>query len=88
MTPLYTIMKLYYTSFYGNGDSKAYSAVKDIYGPGKPIKKFECVGHYQKRVGSRLRNSKKNTKGLGGKGKLPNTKIDTMQNYCFTFKCR
>ena len=32
-----------------------------IYGPGKPIKKFECVGHYQKRVGSRLRNSKKKT---------------------------
>ena len=31
---------------------------------------------------------KKNTKGLGGKGKLPNTKIDTMQNYCFTFKYR
>ena len=44
--------------------------------------KFECVGHYQKRVGSTLRNlKKKNTKGLGGNGKLTNTKIDTMQNY-------
>ena len=52
---------LYYTSFYGDGDSKAYPAVKDIYGPSKPIKTFEFVGHYQKRVGSRLRNLKKKT---------------------------
>lgn len=32
---------LYYTSFYGDGDSKAFAAVKDIYGDGKPIKKQE-----------------------------------------------
>ena len=51
-----------YTSFYGDGDSKAYPAIKDTYGPTKPIKKFECVGHHQKRVGSRLRNLKKKTK--------------------------
>ena len=36
---------LYYTSFYGDFDNKAYPAVKDIYCPTKPIKKFECVGH-------------------------------------------
>ena len=40
---------LYYTFYYGDHDSKAYPAVKDIYGPNKPIKKFECVDHYQKR---------------------------------------
>ena len=51
--------RLYYTSFYADGDSRAYSAVKEIYVPAKPIKTFECVGHYQKRVGSRLRNLKK-----------------------------
>ena len=34
---------LYYPSFYGDGDSKAYHAVKDIYGPIKPIKEFERV---------------------------------------------
>ena len=28
---------LYYISFYGDGDSKRYSAVKDIYGPTKPV---------------------------------------------------
>ena len=75
---------LYYTSFYGDGDSKAYPAVKDIYGPSKPGKTFECHGHYQKRVDSRLRNLKKknqNTKGLRRNEKLTNTKIDIMQNY-------
>ena len=29
------------------------------------ILKLECVGHYQKRVGNRLRNLKKKGKGLG-----------------------
>ena len=73
---------LHYTSFYGDGDSKPCPALKDIYGRSKPIKKFECVGHYQKCVGSRLCNLKtKNTKGLGGKRKFTNTKIGTMQNY-------
>ena len=76
--------ELYYSSFYGDGDSKAYP-VKYIYGPSEPIKKFECVGHYQKRVGLGLRNLKKkkntHTKGLRGKGKLTNTKVDTVQNY-------
>ena len=49
---------LYYTSFYGDGESKAYPAVKDIYGPSKPINKFECVDHSRKRISSRLRNLK------------------------------
>ena len=53
---------LYYTFYYGDHDSKAYPAVKDIYGPNNPIKKFECVDHYQKGVGSRLCNLKKKNK--------------------------
>ena len=32
---------LYYTSFYEDNESKAYLAIKDIYGPSKPIKNFE-----------------------------------------------
>ena len=52
---------LYYNSFYGDGGSNAYSPAKYMYGSTKPIKKFECVGLYQKRVGSRLRNLKKIT---------------------------
>ena len=36
-----------YTEYYGDGDSKAYSKVRNIYGD-KEVVKFECVGHYQK----------------------------------------
>ena len=52
-----------YTGFYGDGDSKAYTEVKDIYGKDS-VTKFECIGHYQKRVGTRLRKLKKRVKGL------------------------
>ena len=47
-----------YTGFYGDGDGKAYPSVKDTYGVDSVIK-FECIGHYQKRVGNRLRKFKK-----------------------------
>ncbi|GFW10063.1 uncharacterized protein TNCV_4208281 [Trichonephila clavipes] len=42
--------------------------------------KYECIGHKQKRVGSRLRKLKKSTKGIGGKGKMTDKFIDTLQN--------
>ena len=71
----------YYIYFYGDGDSKAFPSVENVYGPSKKMKKRECIGHYQKRVGTRLRKLKKNTKGLGGRGRLTDTKIDTLQNY-------
>ena len=67
--------KLYYTSFCGDGDSKSYTAVKDFYGPSKPVQKFECIGHYQKRIGCRLRKIRKDKK-LGGKNRLTNSIID------------
>ena len=54
----------HYTGYYGDGDSKAYSEVRNIYGD-KKVETFECVGHYQKRVGTRLRKLKKDSKGLG-----------------------
>ena len=73
---------LYYTSFYGDGDSKAYPAVKEVYKNGhKTITKYECISHYQKGVGCRLRKLKKNVKGLGGKGSLTDANIDALQNY-------
>ena len=53
-----------FTKYYGNGDSKAHEAVKFIYGLYCVIKKLECIGHYQKRVGCRLRRLKKGLKGL------------------------
>ncbi|GFU81055.1 uncharacterized protein TNCV_1117071 [Trichonephila clavipes] len=57
---------LRYTSYYEEGDSKAFNNVKDIYGYDSVVK-YEYIGHVQKRVGSRLRKLKKSTKGLGGK---------------------
>ncbi|GFT89201.1 uncharacterized protein TNCV_3085771 [Trichonephila clavipes] len=67
---------LRYMSYYGDGDSKAFNNVKDIYGYDSVVK-YECIGHVQKRV----RKLKKCTKGLGGKGKLTDKFIDTLQNY-------
>ena len=50
---------LYYTSFYGDGDSKVFPAMENAYGLEKPVKKYECICHYQKRAGTRLRKKKK-----------------------------
>ena len=71
---------LKYTHFYGDGDSKSFKVVENIY-PDKKVIKYECIAHYQKRVGNRLRKLKRNTPGLGGTGNLPNVTIDMLQNY-------
>lgn len=70
--------KVRYMEYYGDGDSKAYSTVKETYAPDL-VKKRECVGHYQKRVGTRLRALKKKN----GKIMKPVTDvvIDKLQNY-------
>ena len=67
--------------FWGWG-SKAFGEVENTYeAKGVTVVKKECVGHVQKRVGTALRKLKKETKGLGGKGKLTNAMIDRLQNY-------
>ena len=71
-----------YTEYYGDGDSKAYSTVRNIY-EGKEVEKFECIGHYQKRVVTRLLKLKKNNKGLG---ELTKPIIDKLQNTVVNFK--
>lgn len=71
---------LEYTEYYGDGDSKAFMNVKDTYGENSVVK-LECIGHIQKRVGSRLRKLKTTTKGLSGRGKLTDAFIDRLQNY-------
>ena len=53
-----------YVKYPGDGDSKSYLTVKNVY-EGLEIKKLECVGYYQKRIGTRLHNLKKKAKGLG-----------------------
>ncbi|GFW90265.1 uncharacterized protein TNCV_2121321 [Trichonephila clavipes] len=66
--------------FFGDGDSKGYASVKDIYGK-NTVAKYECIGHIQKRVGTKLRKLKSKRKDLGGRGKLTDAFIDKLQNY-------
>lgn len=70
---------LYYV---GDGDSKTYTGILKAapYGETEVIKK-ECVGHIQKRMGTRLRGCKKTHGNLGGKGKLTDKLIDKLSVY-------
>ncbi|GFX72704.1 uncharacterized protein TNCV_4062991 [Trichonephila clavipes] len=47
----------------------------------KNYTKYECIGHIQKRVGTKLRKLKSKRKDLGGRGKLTDAFIDKLQNY-------
>ena len=40
--------------------------------------KYECLGHYQKRVGNRLRKLRQRVKGLGGKDKTTEVARQTL----------
>ena len=53
-----TKANLYYTSFYGDGDSNAFLVVENAYVPEKPVKKYDCIDHCQKRIGTDLRKKK------------------------------
>lgn len=80
---------LRYNPFIGDGDSKSYKKVcKDKpYGKDIVITKEECIGHVQKRMGTRMRNVLKkhqgiklsDGKGLGGLGRLTLQRIDYFQ---------
>ena len=82
---------LRYFEFLGDGDSKAHKQLleKKVYGDSITIEKLECVGHIQKRMGSRLRNIKKkfgknalpDGKSIGGQGGLTKKIIDSFQVY-------
>ena len=54
---------LSYSEYYGDGDSKSFTKVKDTY-EGLTVKKLECVGHVKKRLGTRLRALKRKKKGI------------------------
>ena len=60
--------KLRYTSYIGDGDSKAFNevVVSDPYND-ITISKLECIGHIQKRVAGRLRKMCKNQTDSKGK---------------------
>eukprot|EP00112_Aurelia_sp_Birch-Aquarium-sp1_P014509 Seg314.3 transcript_id=Seg314.3/GoldUCD/mRNA.D3Y31 product="hypothetical protein" protein_id=Seg314.3/GoldUCD/D3Y31 len=81
---------LRYTEFLGDGDSKAHKELtaEKVYGD-IPVTKLECVGHIQKRMGTRLRSLKSRSgnaklsdgKSIGGRGRLTNKLIDSLQVY-------
>jgi hypothetical protein len=80
---------LIYHEYLGDGDTSSYKEVvkskpyEDKYGI-TPVK-LECIGHVNKRIGTRLRTlvqeNKKTTKPFGGKGKLTNKAINSITNY-------
>ena len=82
---------LQYTTYLGDGDSSAFTSIQEAspYGPNVTINKLECVGHVQKRVGSRLRKLLQDNKGIklsdgkkiNGKGRLTAAIINKLQNY-------
>jgi hypothetical protein len=81
---------LRYTKYLGDGDSSSFcNVVKSKPYGDCVIEKLECIGHYQKRLGSRLRQKIKDYRGrllsdglkISGKGRLTNKSINTMQNF-------
>lgn len=71
-----------YTNYIGDGDSKTFTGILKMnpYGDDCPVTKNECVGHVQKRMGTRLRNKRKQEK-LGGKNRLTESIIKKLTIY-------
>lgn len=86
-----------YINYLGDGDSKAFKEIEELrpYGNNVNISKLECVGHVQKRMGSRLRRLKASMKGkklrdgktLDGKNRLTDATIDHIQK-CYGLAIR
>lgn len=74
-----------YKNYIGDGDTKTFKSLiaENPYGDEFPVKKKECIGHVQKRMGSRLRSAKKKHAGIGGKGegKLTDQLIRDLSTY-------
>ena len=79
---------LIYHEYLGDGDTSSYKEVVES-NPYEVFNivptKLECVGHVQKRLGTRLRNKVKELKGtmtpISGKGELTETIINSLQNF-------
>ncbi|GFS56961.1 uncharacterized protein TNCV_2661431 [Trichonephila clavipes] len=85
-----TSRKACYTQYLGDGNSKGFLTIKEakVYGDTE-VEKLECVGHVQKRMGTRLRNILKMSKGIklsdgkniSGRGRLTLKEVDSIQHY-------
>lgn len=77
-----TLHNIKYACYVGDGDSKTYKGIVDAHPYDNfTVVKKECIDHVQKRMGTRLRNLKKKTKGLSGRGKLTGKLIDDLSIY-------
>ncbi|GBM73325.1 hypothetical protein AVEN_216071-1 [Araneus ventricosus] len=80
-----------YLSYIGDGDASTFKDVCEDkpYGINTTIEKVECVGHVQKRMGTRLRKLKKDMKRkkladgktIGGRGRLTDELIKKLTTY-------
>ncbi|GFW65221.1 uncharacterized protein TNCV_394871 [Trichonephila clavipes] len=78
-----------YTSYIGDSDSKTFSSItaSNPYGEDITVSKIECVGHVQKRMGTRLQKLKQMSsklsdgKSIGGKRRLTDRMIDLITTY-------
>lgn len=80
-----------YSKYIGDGDTKTFCEIsKDKpYGDDVTVEKLECIGHVQKRMGTRLRKLKADMKSkkcddgkpLSGKGRLTDKLIDQLTVY-------
>lgn len=69
-----------YTRYIGDGDSATYKGVLNLNPYDVQVEKLECYLHVKKRMGTRCRNLKKQTKGLGGKSKTTTKLTDKLIN--------
>jgi len=74
-----------YTRYIGDGDSATYKGLLNLNPYDVQIEKLECYLHVKKRMGTRCRNLKKQTKSLGGRSKntvkLTDKLINKLQKY-------
>eukprot|EP00112_Aurelia_sp_Birch-Aquarium-sp1_P002653 Seg1297.4 transcript_id=Seg1297.4/GoldUCD/mRNA.D3Y31 product="hypothetical protein" protein_id=Seg1297.4/GoldUCD/D3Y31 len=80
--------KLIYHNYIGDGDTSSFkevSAANPYSDYGIKPRKLECIGHVQKRLGTRLRDLRKSYKNLStplsGRGKLTDKVINSLQNF-------
>nr|XP_032514623.1 uncharacterized protein LOC116768095 [Danaus plexippus plexippus] len=71
-----------YSNYIGDGDTKTFLGIlnSDPYGDECTVTKNECVGHVQKRMGTRLRTKRKDEQ-LGGKKRLTEALIKKLTIY-------
>ena len=82
-----------YTVYIGDGETSSFGAVKEAlcnkFHNDYPVKKEDCIGHLQKRMGSDLRIYKNKCCGskladgktVGGRGRLTDAVVDKIQDY-------